>query len=595
MSIRLTDLENEVIYMILEFLHDSSPHSSKALLLTNKFLNSAVTVILNRRKTFTFRTNIDETFEREQWIQDARILSYLRYLTVEIRGHSTLPEIVSEEAEHEGFAQGLEPFNKVIARIQNLKSLTWNAGPVPYTLLETLHKYHPKAVLRVSCFDRYDGSLDHLDASETNLSRYPTLTHLRASGDATRSWSPTVPQYSLAAFKRIVANSQSLEYAGLVLPNNATQELEFSQTEDELLEKDLANRKKCRSLKSLTLDGAELKLSKGTLTELDKYIEIAHLESLKFSRGLPDVSYFENAAAMLPNLKHVSLNFSAITWTSHGSDQSLHPVLKAARDYLLGCSPLQTLSLWTWSRVITLEDLIARHGKTLTALQLHEKETFGGRGYHGEEEGRPVLSLSDVQLLRRECHNLTDLTIDLNRRCESPDLQAETEILQLLDVLAEFKPRLRRVQIYFNTHGLLELLYPRIGPELESDEEDNSDSEDDPDGDEEEDGEQDAAATVSSSRDKLRMAPAKQQTTQADPEVLLRDYVRAMWKRIYGNATTGERLLDVKFGEWESKTNGYVVWRHGRVVEGPRRYFEIGPHERDDHAGECHIKMRRKR
>jgi len=492
------------------------------------------------------------------------------------------------ENENEQSIESLDQFNTVVSRIQNLKSLTWNAGPIPHSLLETLHNCHPKAVLKIFKFERFDNSLDHLDDSEVALSTYPTLTHLRAAGGNHSA----IHSYSFAAFKAIVANSQSLHYAGVVLPDNRSHQADFSQTEEELLERNETNQKKCRSLNSLTLDGSELILSKDSLHQLDRYIEIRRLESLKFSRGLSEVTYFDNAATMLPNLKHVSLNFAAIPGSCCGVDGSQQPVLRAARRYLQECAPLQTLSLWAWNRVTNLRDLLARHGRTLTSLQLHEKEgaTWTESDY---VESRPDVRLTDVLLLQENCPSLRDLTIDMNHDRGEFDLQAETRISNLLDGLAQFQPQLRKLQIYFNSGGSFALLYPQLGIDVSSDDS-NSSGDDRPVDDTDEEVTQQqtvrlgADSTTSLPWKRLRASAVKKQTDTTDPEMVLQHYVQSIWKRLYGGATAGERLLDVKFGEWESKIHHYYIRKD------PRRYFELRPHERDDHVGECHIKMKKK-
>ena len=517
---------------------------------------------MNRRKTFTWN-----------WIQDNDVLSTIRYLTVNSSGLYRTGSTPIET---------YQDFDDVIRRIKNLKSLTWNAGPIKISLLETLHKYHPNAVLKLFSFDRFDGSLDHLDNAEKALSTYPKLTDFRSSrGD----------QYGLATFKSIVASSGSLRYAGIVLPNGIRQ-LDFPQTEDEILES--TRRRRCSSLRSLTLDGASLKLSKDSLDELDKYIDIMQLESLKFSRGLPDVSYFENAASMLPKLNHISLNFGAISGTSPRRSDTQPPVLKAARDYLLNCPSLQTISLWAWKRVIDLQELVDHHGKTLTSLHLHEKEESIVVRESWELSQRPNWHPADLKLLRQNCPLLRDLTLDMNRRWEDFALQSEMEILQLLDELASFKPQLRKLQIYFGTDGLPIFLYPQPAVDTDYDDEASEEGENhsnDSD-DNRSNGDIVEEQTVGPGRDNntLRARERLQPLfVMADAEIVLQDYVRSIWKHVYGGAMTGERLLDVKFGEWESKHYDNLIQQ-----DDPRRYFEARPHERDDMIGECEIKMRKK-
>lgn len=89
------------------------------------------------------------------------------------------------------------------------------------------------------------------------------------------------------------------------------------------------------ALRHLTLDG--FGLSSHTLDVWGQYVDLTKLESFKCSRGLPDVSYFDEAAGVLTNLKQVSLNFGY---------QREPDMKKAAEHYIATCSPLQSLSLW---------------------------------------------------------------------------------------------------------------------------------------------------------------------------------------------------------------------------------------------------------
>ena len=540
------------------------------MLSTNRFLNSAATVVLSHRRTFTFWSTPEETFEREQWINAEQILANLRHLTVEKPKEWPSQDSLWFEDDYAPNVARFEPFNAFIARIANLKSLTWNAGPVPVILLKALHKHHRKAVLRVFCFHRLSPYLPKLDEAEIALSSYPTLTHLRASPT-------TAARHNLATWMAIMSNSQSLEYAGLVLKEHfGEQQIVEFQTNHK---PGRFSAKKCQSLKSLTLDGAGLQLSKTFLQWLDLHTEISNLEALKLSRGLPEVSYFKSAAMLLPNLKHVSLNFAAVTGRSiPGHDGRNEAVLDAARAYLLHCSPLQTLSIWQWKSVVSLQDLLEQHGRALTSLQLHQKEIDGVRDTTNPMNPRNRgLSLSDVQLIRRSCPNLRDLTIDMTREEKSYNLSAHTTILQQLDELTRAPP-LQKVQLYFDTHGLSAFLYG--DPDEDSREADN----------------------VHDCHNEDRIVGYDEEedvVVAADPESLLRDYVQSIWKHLYGNATTGERSLDVKLGDWEARTDQYTMRRgsNNRMSFWPdsRRHFVVRPNERDDMVGECVVKVRKKR
>lgn len=427
----------------------------------------------------------------------------------------------------------------LIPQIRNLKSLTWNAGPIAQDILAALEKSHPSCTLRVFNWWRFNGSVNYLDEAELSLARFANLTHFRYNAHYELL-------YAWDTFKYIVSNSRALEFASFC----SKMHVEHSDSPHWMQEsaEPRAGRRKSKGLKALTIDSPDVPLASSWIAqELASFIDLSNLESVKLSRGRLDMSYFSQAATVLPNLKHVSLNF-----TQSSSAQ----LAESASEYLRNCSPLRTLSLWGWSSVMTVSDIVARHGQTLEVLQLHEREQDAtGRT-------RPVLSLADIKFLRSSCPRLQDLTLDINSQNQQFNILSEAENLEFLNALAHEGPRLRKIQLYLDCAQLMQWTQTRLSndPELYN---------------------------ILADHPDMRDLEKKIRKAQRDLyEPLLSPYVEGIWHLLYARQTAGERLLDVKLGNWESK-----MARLSAVVD-QRIFFQVGPNERDDRQGECTVRMR---
>lgn len=149
------------------------------------------------------------------------------------------------------------------------------------------------------------------------------------------------------------------------------------------------------------------------------------------------VDYLKAAATRLPNVKHVSMNFQVVQEET---------ILKAAKEYLLECSPLHSLSLWGWTAVLKLEEIVARHGQSLRSLQLHEKEDTKRRDL--------VLSQSDIEFLKESCPHLTELTLD----SADHGLGSDSGNIDIFRSLGDGKLKLQKVQVYLHSAGVVKML-----------------------------------------------------------------------------------------------------------------------------------------
>ena len=250
-----------------------------------------------------------------------------------------------------------------------------------------------------------------------------------------------------------------------------------------------------------------------------------------------DKSYFELAPTLLKGLKHVSLNFSR---NSYGADVDL---AASADSYLASCSPLETLSLWSWMDVVSLSSIL-RHGPTLKTLQLHERESMD------VNVPRKVLTPHDVADIRRACPLLQDFTMDIGEE-EAANQAVYDELAQL---------SLDKVQLYFGLGIAAQISNTGRTLLAPGDATESSDSE--------------AAESDSDAPPPKRVKHLTAEDTVCQ--------AKQIWRTIFGQRRTGQRALDIKIGEWERKMGtGYpsdwVLWEQDN-----RSYLKLRPHERDD-------------
>lgn len=544
-------------------------------MLVNRHFYATAQLVAHRRKTVKYsRDNIEATQKQiQKWLEDPLMLRSIREINVlgpryprSSPGH----DAISDEDAATKMTAMWAPLVQLVKKASRIAKVEFGYGGAvfPYELLQALETYHPHVKLCIWEYHR-DPEMDHTDAAEQALSRSPILRTIRASIWTSNGGTPI--DLRLEAFKRIIANAPNLKLASVnqgqsgCLPR--LQKPEEEAQEEEAAAKFHAHCPKPNtSVRSLTLDGFHF--DEDMLNEWGKFASLRHLEKLKCSRGIPDNSYFKAAPSLLTNLKDVSLNFG-----NRGEDPELAELVG---DYLSSCAPLETLSLWSWMNVVSL-DTILKHGPTLKMLQLHERESLS------LETKRGLLSLEDIRRIRNDCPQLKDFTFDLDRA--DINWQKDIELHKtVLEECARFGRRLQRLQIYLDLGVANELAglgrrrvrRPRgQGPLASSitDMQDGSDGDDD-------------SADTSAEYDYRGPFPPPCTTAE------IRQHAEAVWKIVFGDpANKGPRELDIKWGEWERKRAGgypasWVLWE-----QREKRQVLVRPHERDDRPGEAVVRV----
>jgi hypothetical protein len=316
-------------------------------------------------------------------------------------------------------------------------------------------------------------------------------------------------------------------------------------------------------------------MSKQTLDDWSAIIDFSSLRNLKFSRGIIDSTYFVHAAHMLPNLQHISLNFRYLQDVSEGEKND---ITSAAHQYLISCTPVKSLSLWSWMDVISLKDILTRHGETLTSLQLHERENAS------DSSPRKILDCEDIKSITDVCFNLKDLTFDLNRTSSALKLDDTDANMEYIRILSKIGTRLSSLQIYFDVGSAYLATHPGYdggafasSADIQSGDEGSSSDEDQ--------GDHDGVHAIPR-RSYKPIAPTI--------ESVMSLYVQDIWKAVFGIQRAGKRVLTVKVGEWETIRNHLIV---RAPMIGFRqqlhliRQFVVKPMERDDQYDQCSVKI----
>ncbi|KEF60871.1 uncharacterized protein A1O9_02433, partial [Exophiala aquamarina CBS 119918] len=543
--LQIVDLEPEIIAEILEYVNDESPGTIPALSVVSNYFYHAVKLVKYRRATVNWsdkhvswivsdrkyilqRPNQASTFNLDQagvHCKDSEFLQRVRHLTIG----------PSETRSKKNQSVADDELVEILTKASNIKALTWKPTFSPSAgAVEALEKYHPKAELRISRITIPQSSYN-CDPERIPLAASALLksTSLRSLGIRRYRSGDDITSFD---YRLIISNAENLEFVSVISDGPETADEDNSRTE---------GRKK---LRHLTLDGWQL--SQDTVDYWSQYINLTELQSFKCSRGSLSTSYFVTAADLLPGLKHVSLNL--------GSQKCSTETTEAVQRYISSCSPLKTLSLWSWIGRVSLQSILQQHGSTLEVLRLHEREEIGD-----DPDGQKFISLADVHSIRASCPRLKSFTFDLKRQSKQPRANDYQPILAEL-----VKMQLDTLEIYLDS-GLLfmytlnrwndsNLKHVRGGNFGRGD-------------------------TNDPGRNKVHPP------TSADD---ICTFTGEMWKSIFGSRISGPRMLDLKFGEWERNSLPLLTDPYGEPYADIRVWTRAKPHQRDDKPGECSVEMK---
>ena len=106
------------------------------------------------------------------------------------------------------------------------------------------------------------------------------------------------------------------------------------------------------TIRSLTLDGESFTINKDLLSELNSYIDLGQINTLKLTRGKFEWDFFKCAPQFFKRLQHISLNLRTLRYTR---EQVENGSTASVKHFFLECSPLQTIRLWSWCKPLSGE------------------------------------------------------------------------------------------------------------------------------------------------------------------------------------------------------------------------------------------------
>lgn len=554
----IVDLEIEVLANIFAYVDDESPRTTPSIAQVNQYFNDAVQLVRYRHQTLRWSTDL-RTFvnphgRRPKDRNSAVALRGLRHLTIS-KGHE----------------RGQGPLMRaqlrdLLRQTSNLKSLIWNDGHLPPNeVLRLLEAQYPRCQLKVYHYAKRGSNYQSTTPDEVALASSQCLTTFDVEMPR-QIGGP--PEGYHRAFKYVVRRAPNLDHASMTSFGIHATHIEQWELPDPAQKPNTA-------LRHLSLDGWPVAVQ--TLDYWAHYIDLGLLETFKCTRGPLYASYFGRAADVLKNLKHVSLNLSPFNCGPE--------VVQAVEHYIATCTPLLTLSLWSWMGKVSLFTILSQHGPTLQDLQLHMREE------EMNQERSRILTIHELRLVRRSCPNLNKLTLDVDRK--SSDLKLE-DYQETLDELKLF--HLDELQLYLDSG----LTYMTLNPLIDVFSDDEDLDEENPDvGDAHSDHATNRLNACGGSFTFNDLPPKTISTHPSDtilyppsPTKDIERFAGEVWKCVFGGCVTGPRELHLKFGEWERKEMPVVFRPDGEVQKDLRVWVKARPHERDDKKGECEIEIK---
>ncbi|EXJ86715.1 hypothetical protein A1O3_03668 [Capronia epimyces CBS 606.96] len=557
----ILDLEIEILTAIFSQVCTDAPRTASALALVSKYFNEAAKLVRYQHAALQWNGD-NECFTTptgllpKSW-KTPELLRGLRHLKISRWDGSMKGPRVKATAQ----------LNELLCQVTNLRTLIWDSSLLlPASVLRTLETRHPRAHLKVLRIKEREPTKEQFDAEDA-LAKSPSLVSFGALiGDS--EWN----KEDHVAFSKIISGAPNIKFASLI--SYTVYPEAVSEWQEEASQVD---RKPNASLRHLTLDGWAL--SEQTLKHWSRFVDLTALESFKCSRGSLSASYFPLAAQMMTNLKHVSLNLSS--WRCPPA------TARAVQEYIDTCPPLSSLSLWSWKNKASLASILTRHGPTLVGLDLHERED------PIDILRRESFSREDLEQIRNSCPNLKAFTMDLLRQNQFLEIKDYQDQLDELE-----KAKLDKLQLCFDSGMVyitamvaLEHEYDGFPPRdlAPSNELPNSCG-----------GDFDSRGLLPLYWDfSLGVVthlgpsgPALSKSQILHPPSSIDDicrFVGEVWKHLFGSRTNGERLLEVKFGEWETKAFVAETRYNGDEQKDIRVYCRAKPHERDDKVGECQV------
>ena len=388
-----------------------------------------------------------------EWITNPEktyILGSVRTISITSDTTSTLYNSVATDetiSEEEKESRIWKPIADLITNLRYLKCLRYVIPqPCPQILIDALQKHHPYAHLEVYRWGsygerRYPNPDPQTYVQSFTLAKSPCLRTIETDFNYNRD---DKFDFREAAFYHLLALAPDLTtvhlgYGTEDCTNNRPLEPEDKDEFRRLAEPFAVDDPVRKAIKKIELKGHKLRLSSRWIEQWSTWTDLSKLEGLT-QYGEMDADFFTTATVnnIFGSLKRLALDL----YTIRGFNIA---VGSAVNDFLLRCRPLESLTLTNRRDSVQLSTILSRHGKSLRALHLHEREASRRPDRYNNFLASPriVFSASDIKQIRDACPHLEELTVDIDRTTST---STEREIYALL---ATF-PNLAEITINFD-------------------------------------------------------------------------------------------------------------------------------------------------
>lgn len=422
-----------------------------SLALVNRRFNSLAFHSFTYRELIIRRGCDHDLFH--EWITNPEkwyILRSIRSITISSRSKSPLSNPITKDktmAEDEKERIIWKPVADLIANLKYLKHLRYVIEqPCPPILIDALEKHHPYAHLDIHGWGsygerRYRNPDPQTDVHSLTLAKSPCLHRIETNFSYNRD---DKYDFREAAFYHILAVAPRLtivhlRYCSKDGVNSRPLEPEETDEFKRLAEPFVVEDPVRKAIKEIELKGHKLCLSSRWIEQWSTWTDLRKLECLQ-QYGEMHADFFTTAIA-----KNTFRSLKCLTLDLYTIPNFDPAVAGAINEFLLRCRPLESLSLTNRRDSVPLSAILTRHGQSLRALHLHEREASRRPDRYNNFLASPrvVFSVSEIKQIRDTCPYLSELTVDIDR---SASTETEREIYALL---ATF-PNLREINLHFD-------------------------------------------------------------------------------------------------------------------------------------------------
>ncbi|KAL1744997.1 hypothetical protein HDZ31DRAFT_37347 [Schizophyllum fasciatum] len=434
-TVGICDIDEDVLGIIFEMVHQASPRSILAIMLCNKRLHMVA-------RPFSVRHLLLDMHSYRRAETQCRILrlleddsSWARAAIRTITARATLhgATVMRSALIASWLAQPSEWVQLVslLSLLPKLVDFIFDCpSPMPLCLISALQELQPQASLHVRHWTRESPDIPFDYPPELALAESPQLRTL----DADVWYGMREADYQWPAFVRIISRAPNLHAFGWRRRHVGGCVMYSTSYEDAAIRNNERKRFRVQPTKKAIKSVDHASLDSYALRALAHIVDWAKVESLRELQ-------LENNAAIQLNPEALSslstLEVRMPVCTDEDDPQRRQTVNRLSH-FLALLRPLECLSIMNLHDLRPLQAVLLHHGPRLRKLHLHEMELPIGNG-----PTRRTLTPEQLAVINRACYCLEDFALDLDR---TPAHTYEDDVCA---ALAQF-PALRKLTLHLD-------------------------------------------------------------------------------------------------------------------------------------------------